>query len=157
MQSKGVDSVRKRVANLKGFNPELTIPILIDTLKVSFEEVYDTKLTERIMETFQYQERIEQYRSKQWRLNPLEAFQAQVETKFPWGEIQAFFHVHGGNIIETKIYSDAMNPDFIEQLSNAWKDIPYDYSSMKKSYTVEEHQVMVDDILSAMFHTEEQA
>jgi hypothetical protein len=30
-------------------------------------------------------------------------------------------------------------------------------TSMKKSYVVEEHQTMVDDILSAIFHTEEQA
>lgn len=157
MQSKGVDSVRKRVANLKQFNPNLTIPMLIDTLKVSFEQVYNTKLHERIMDTNKYQERIEKYRSNEWRLNPIEAFQAQVETKFPWGEIQAFFNVHGGNIIETKIYSDAMNPDFIEQLSKAWKDVPYEYTSMKQSYVVEEHQTMVEDILSAIFHTEEQA
>ncbi len=157
MQSKGVDSVRKRVANLKQFNPDLTIPLLIETLKVSFEEVYKIKLEERIMDNLQYQDRIEKYRSKEWRLNPIEAFQAQVETKFPWGEIQAYFHVNSGKIIENKIYSDAMNPDFIEQLSNAWINIPYDYSSMKKAYVVEEHQSMVEDILSACFHMEEPA
>jgi lipoate---protein ligase len=156
MQSKGVDSVRKRVANLKQFNQELTIPLLIDTLKASFEEVYKTNLNERIMETFQYQERIDKYRSVEWRLNPIEAFQAQVETKFPWGEIQAFFHVSGGNIVETKIYSDAMNPDFIEQLSKSWKDIPYDLISMKNAYDNVEHREMVEDILSACFHIEEQ-
>ena len=117
MESKGVDSVRKRVANLKQFNSELTIPLLIDTLKVSFEEVYKTKLEERLMDSTQYHERIDKYRSKEWRLNPIEDFQAQVETKFPWGEVQAFFHVNSGKIMETRIYSDAMNPDFIEQLS----------------------------------------
>jgi lipoate---protein ligase len=157
MQSKGVDSVRKRVANLKQFNPDLTIPLLIETLKVSFEEVYKTKLEERIMDNLQYQDRIEKYRSKEWRLNPIEAYQAQVETKFAWGEIQAYFHVNSGKIIENKIYSDAMNPDFIEQLSNAWVNIPYDYASMKQAYVVEEHLSMVEDILSACFHTEEPA
>lgn len=157
MESKGVDSVRKRVANLKQFNSELTIPLLIETLRSSFEEVYKTKLEERIMDTVQYQDRIEKYRSKEWRLNPIEDFQAQVETKFPWGEVQAFFHVNSGTIMETKIYSDAMNPDFIEQLSNVWKDIPYELSSMRSVYLDDEYKNMVDDILSACFHLEENA
>lgn len=157
MQSKGVDSVRKRVANLKQFNPDLTIPMLIDTLKVSFEEVYNTKLHERVMDTQMYQDRIEKYRSKEWRLNPIEDYQAQVETKFAWGEIQAFFQVNSGKIISSKIYSDAMNPDFIEQLSKSWTDIPYDLISMRNAYMNDEHQEMVEDILSACFHLEEQA
>lgn len=157
MASKGVDSVRKRVANLKQFNSELTIPLLIQTLKVSFEEEYKTKLEERIMDTLQYQDRIEKYRSKAWRLNPIEDFQAQVETKFPWGEVQAFFRVNSGNIMETKIYSDAMNPDFIEQLASIWKDIPFEYSSMKSVCLNEDYQNMVEDILTACFHLEENA
>ena len=155
MQSKGVDSVRKRVANLKQFNPELTIPLLIETLKVSFEEVYHTKLTEQLMDSTQYQQRVEMYRSNQWRLNPIEAFEAQVETKFPWGEIQAFFHVKSGIIAESHIYSDAMNPEFIEQLKTSWKNIPYELLAMKNAYSEQEHLDMVEDILSACFHREE--
>lgn len=155
MQSKGVDSVRKRVANLKQFNPELTIPLLIETLKVSFEEVYHTKLTEQLMDSTQYQQRVEMYRSNAWRLNPIEAFEAQVETKFPWGEIQAFFHVKSGIIAESHIYSDAMNPEFIEQLKTSWKNIPYELLAMKNAYSEQEHLDMVEDILSACFHREE--
>lgn len=155
MQSKGVDSMRKRVANLKQFNPELTIPLLIETLKVSFEEVYHTKLTEQLMDSTQYQQRVEMYRSNAWRLNPIEAFEAQVETKFPWGEIQAFFHVKSGIIAESHIYSDAMNPEFIEQLKTSWKNIPYELLAMKNAYSEQEHLDMVEDILSACFHREE--
>ena len=155
MQSKGVDSVRKRVANLKQFNPELTIPQLIETLKVSFEEVYHTKLTEQLMDTTQYQDRVVMYRSNQWRLNPIESFEAQVETKFPWGEIQAFFHVKSGMVIESHIYSDAMNPLFIEELKKSWTDIPFERSAMIDAVINPEHQDMVEDILSACFHREE--
>ncbi|PKM65235.1 MAG: lipoate--protein ligase [Firmicutes bacterium HGW-Firmicutes-19] len=157
MQSKGVDSVRKRVANLKQFNSELTIPLLIETLKASFEEVYQIKLNEKIMDSLQYQDRIDKYRSKEWRLNPIENYQAQVETKFSWGEIQAFFQVKSGKIISSTIYSDAMNPDFIEHLSKSWKDIPYDLISMRNAVGNKENLEMVEDILSACFHTEEQA
>jgi hypothetical protein len=80
-----------------------------------------------------------------------------VEYKFPWGEIQAFFQVNSGKIISSRIYSDAMNPDFIEQLSKSWTNIPYDLISMRNAYVNDENREMVEDILSVCFHTEEQA
>ena len=40
IRSKGIESVRSRVADLTEYNPQIDIPTMIDTLIQSFKEVY---------------------------------------------------------------------------------------------------------------------
>ena len=50
LKSKGVDSVKSRVTNLKEYLPELTLEELKKALRESFEEVYGLKAEEKKME-----------------------------------------------------------------------------------------------------------
>lgn len=150
MSSKGVDSVRKRVANLISFNPELSIDILKETLVESFKEVYQTELIPLTMDTIEIKPIIDKYASEQWRLNKLSSFDAQLETKFSWGEIQAFFTIHQGFIVENQIFSDAMSVELIEQLKSVWTQIPYDKQAMKQAARHLDDS-LISDILHELF------
>jgi len=158
MNAKGVDSVRKRVANLVQFNPDLTIDNLKESLKISFEEVYQLPLLEKNMDITAIEPLRAKYASDAWRLNPLATFTAQVETKFPWGEIQAFFTTQNGIITQSLIFSDAMAPEFIEQLVLCWENTPYNYQAMKHAASsLELWQAYIDDILVECFEVGESA
>lgn len=150
MSSKGVDSVRKRVANLISFNAELTIEVLKEKLIESFKEVYETELIPLTMDISEIQPIIDKYSSSEYRLNKLSSFDAQLETKFSWGEIQAFFTTNQGFIVDNQIFSDAMSVELIEQLKRVWIQIPYDHSSMKQAASHLDDR-LVSDILNELF------
>ncbi len=129
MKSKGVESNRKRVANLIDFNPTLTLNDLKQQLKQSFENVYQTKLIPIDMSLKYCQVMIEKYRSEEWQRNAIFEFDAQLHHMFSWGEVQAFFKVIQGTVKNTKLISGSLNPDFIEILENTLQNIDYDGES----------------------------
>ncbi len=129
MQSKGVESVRKRVANLTEFNSELTISELKKQLKNRFEVMYDTQLIPINMDLEHCKAMIAKYQSEQWQRNVIFQFDAQLHHKFTWGEVQAFFTVDQGIVKTAKIFSDSLFPDFVEALETILHDIHYDKES----------------------------
>jgi lipoate---protein ligase len=129
MESKGVESNRKRVANLVDFNPTLTLNDLKQQLKKSFEKIYQTKLIPIDMSLKYCQIMIEKHQSEEWQRNAIFEFDAQLHHRFSWGEVQVFFKVILGTVKKTKIFSDSLNPDFIKILENTLQNIDYDGES----------------------------
>lgn len=121
LQSKGVDSVRSRVANLREFSPEITIEALKAALKTAFSAVYG--LPAAVLPAEQLDEDkiaslTERNRSWQWRFGQKLPFTWELEERFDWGGVQIQLQIDSGIIRAAKIYSDAMDTQLIPR----WED-----------------------------------
>src|SRR5690606_2077656 len=61
----------------------------------------------------------QRYSSWEWRYGETPKFDLEFETRFPWGEIQVGLRLQRGTITQATVYSDAMNPQLIQELAAA--------------------------------------
>lgn len=128
LRSKGVDSVKSRVANLKEFCPELTIPLLKTKLLEAFEEVYGLKakkITEDMLDKKELDAYQEKFSSWEWIFGRRMEFQYEIETRFPWGGVTMQLQVNRGIITDMQIYSDAMEQGFISRIPDYLRECRY--------------------------------
>lgn len=137
LQSKGVESVKSRVINLKEINPEITVQAMQEALRKAFEKEYGDvgaiyKITENDAPP-QALERFQHYASWDWRYGKTPSFDVTFEEKFPWGEVALNFELKGAKTKSCTVYSDAMSTGFIEQLSDALDDIKFESETLAKA------------------------
>lgn len=109
LQSKGVDSVRSRVVNLRELNPDITIPGLKAALAEAFSRVYGLPLAQIAPETLDAGA-IEALRRRneswEWLYGKKIPFTFDCEGRFPWGGVQIQAQVENGVVRQAKIYTD---------------------------------------------------
>jgi lipoate-protein ligase A len=112
LQSKGVDSVRSRVVNLKELNPEITIEGLKAALAEAFSKVYGVP-SNTLMESELDQNRIAELtcrnRSWEWNFGQKMPFTMECQDRFPWGSIQIQLEIQHGLIHSAQVWTDAMD------------------------------------------------
>lgn len=116
LRSKGVDSVRSRVVNLKELCPDLTIEQLKEALRKAMEEVYQKpclSVREEDLDQEKLQERQRYFGSWKWRFGRKMEFQMELSHRFSWGGITIQLQVEEGRITDAAVYSDALDQDFI--------------------------------------------
>ena len=116
LKSKGVDSVRSRVANLKELCSGLTVDALKKALTQAFADVYDLPLLQirdEDLDTLEIQSIAERNRSWDWNFGHRIPFDLEREERFEWGSVQLQMHIDGGYIRQAKVYSDAMDWDWV--------------------------------------------
>lgn len=129
LQAKGVASVRSRITNLQVINPAVTVDSLAKAMENAFLAQFCSQATpaglnwqicrstdqeyESAARLLQLQAR---YASWAWRYGETIQFDATVEQRFSWGMIQLGFQVAKGLVSQAKIYSDALDSDFIDSL-----------------------------------------
>ena len=116
LQSKGVDSVRSRVVNLKELNPHITVEALKKALTEAFSQVYNCPLSiinEADLDLRQIAGLTLRNRSWEWNFGQKLPFTFELEERFPWGSIQVQLLVESGIIKNAKVYSDAMDDALI--------------------------------------------
>lgn len=122
LQSKGVDSVRSRVVNLRELNPDLTIPGLKAAMAEAFSKVYGLK-AEPLPEEALDRSRIDFLRQRnaswEWRYGQKIPFTFEMEERFSWGSIRVELQVENGVVQQAKVYSDAMDCFFPPKLEQA--------------------------------------
>ena len=120
IRSKGIESVRSRVVNLTEYNPNIDVPIMIDTLIQSFKEVYgetsDIRYGEEGIDQAVLNELHNKYDSWEWRFGESPKFDIEFDTRFSWGGIQLCLRLEQGRIVKAFVYSDAMDEAFIEMI-----------------------------------------
>lgn len=150
LQSKGVDSVRSRVANLTDYLPNLAIDSLKEALRQAFGEVYGLPVEERSQDEEELAKRTEFFGSWEWLYGRRIPFQHDRTKKFPWGEVTIQFEVEKGRIREAAVYSDALKTGLIEVLPEYLKGVRFQSSSIWTelglywSADPEEEQMMMD-------------
>jgi lipoate---protein ligase len=133
--SKGVDSVRSRVINLKEKYPNLTRDIIYDSIEREFltfhginpddktqydkSEIEDETKNEnpKIRELFNY------YNSWDWKFGECPEFTNSLQHKFNWGLVDLCLRAEKGIIKESTIFSDCLNTDFIEKINQHLRNL----------------------------------
>ena len=133
LKSKGVDSVKSRVTNLKEYLPELTLEELKKALRESFEEVYGLKAEEKKMEDLdaaKIEEKIAHFSSWKWLYGRKLDFQYELSHRFAWGGLTLQFQVEAGKIKDVEVYSDVLNIELAEAIPKFLKGIKYRKETM---------------------------
>jgi lipoate-protein ligase A len=118
LESKGIDSVKSRVINLKQISPQITIDGLKSALITSFNELYKIKsqiiqLNEKEVELETY---LEKYHSWKWNYSESPNFSIVIEEKFKWGIFEIHLEFSDGKIKQCKIFTDAIILEDFESL-----------------------------------------
>lgn len=152
MLSKGVDSVQSRVTNLHNCRPELTIDEMKETLKQSFQELYGESPEPVLIKENDHdlKELYVKYSSWDWLYGKTPQFDVVFDTRFPWGGIDLGLTLNKGIVTVSKIYSDAMNANLIEQIALSFIDRPLRSESIGKGLDVlevnEEDKPIIEDM-----------
>ena len=112
LQTKGVDSVRSRVVNLKELNPAITIHSMKKAMATAFEKVYGrsaVRLDDSMLDMTAIEALRQRNASWEWNFGQKLPFTAEYEERFSWGGVQIQLAVENGVIAAVKVYSDAMD------------------------------------------------
>ena len=127
IQSKGVESVQSRVINLKEINSSITIEEVISNLKSTFIQLYGGN--GEVIDINPYEEEINslynKYSSWQWKYGESPSFDISFQKRFSWGEIKICLKCKDGYIVDSKVYSDAMDYEVIMEISEKLKGIKF--------------------------------
>ncbi|WP_035291784.1 MULTISPECIES: lipoate--protein ligase [Clostridiaceae] len=155
IKSKGIDSVKSRIVNLKEINDKISIEKLMEQLEKSFQEAYGRVQGKKIYtekNSNEMQQLYEKYSSWEFRYGSSPKFDICLEERFPWGGIEFNLKLKNAKVLEAKVYSDAMNVKFIEDIQNSLIEIPFKQQDIKEKLmslaNTEEQRGMVQDVLS---------
>lgn len=122
--SKGVDSVRARVVNLRELCPGLTIQQMAQAMNWAFEEVYGLSATPLRQEDFDraaLDVLCARFGSRDWVYGRSAPLDFACGDKFSWGEVSLHLRVESGTCRDAAVYTDAMDarlPDGLEAVYN---------------------------------------
>jgi len=116
LRSKGVKSVRSRVCNLSEFVPYLDCELMLGALKKAFREEYGEFIQLPELDENEITPYLEKQRSDQWRLGNTPRFDAEIENRFPWGNVQILLTLRQGRVDSADVYSDAIDADLADEV-----------------------------------------
>ena len=122
LETKGVASVRSRVTNLQSLCPTLTCQTLSNHMEQAFAKVYGLKPEYMSLDDTalsKIEEDAARLGSWQWLYGPRLPFSFQCEQRFSWGSIQWQLQVESGLIQNATVFSDAMEWDLADSVSQA--------------------------------------
>lgn len=165
--SKGVDSVRSRVVNLKELYSYLTIDVMFDSLKKNFIEYYKNSSNKNeiqvvsnlmpdihnknneineddIVKKDMLEKEFNMLTSWDWLYGNTPEFSNSLEHKFVWGLIDLSLNVINGRLTNAQIFSDTLDEHFIESIRDALNEI--DYSNVNYNYDNEGIERLINDV-----------
>ncbi len=112
LESKGVDSVRARVANLSSLNPDISVNSILETLIPLYWNAEDdtrSPAAEWIQAEDASPSIVEKYRSWEWNFGHSPQFDTEYHQRFGWGEVNLEISATNGCIAQLHVYTDAMD------------------------------------------------
>lgn len=154
LATKGVSSVRSRVANLTDFCPDLTIALMKSKMIQAFEMVYGLTAApydeKTIAASAELQETRRFFSSDQWLYGRKIDFAYQINRRFPWGDFDLRLNVEQGTISSAALYSDANDEAFIRSIHSGLEGTPFSYDALaalvERCCQTDEHRSMAQDI-----------
>ena len=118
LQAKGVKSVRSRVCNLSEIKEDLTTDMLLEALKAAYRENYGEYrvISDEDIDAAALKSYLDKQKSSQWRLGNTPRFDAEIENRFPWGNVQIQLTLKGGIVEEAQVYSDAIDAELSSEI-----------------------------------------
>ena len=127
IEAKGIESLKSRVINLKEIKPLITLEEVIRNLESTFIMLYGG--TGKAIDINPFQGEInslyKKYSSWKWRYGESPAFNISFQKRFSWGEIEICLKCKDGYIVDSKVYSDAMDYEVITQISEKLKGVKF--------------------------------
>ena len=123
-RSKGVDSVRSRVINLKELTPAITVESMKESLINAFQEEYGGIARPVPLEWLDediLQQRQARFAGWDWIYGRPVHCSWAGEQRFPWGLLRVELDVHGGTIRDLGIFTDAMEVDIFKGIEETLK------------------------------------
>lgn len=144
MAVKGIQSVRSRITNLQAIRPDITVGHLMTAMENAFIRDFCTdsagqawQLARKTDLDYASEEMLaelqDHFASWEWRYGSTLAFDAQLEEKLPWGHVQVGLQVSQGMITQARIYSDALDSDFIDRISAGLQGLPFRSEDMAQA------------------------
>ena len=133
LASKGVESVRSRVVNLRELNPEITVGSLKTAMKTAFSEVYGLPVSGApVIDEARVDALTAHYASDEWLYGRKLPFTFRCEQRFPWGGIELQFSVDRGVIADAKVYTDDMDPETASKLQEALPGCAFSIAALSR-------------------------
>lgn len=136
LASKGIQSVKARVANLIEFNPDIDHEKLSEAIVKEFTafygvtpeiEILNEDHLKKIENLALYYEKLKDWN---WRFGETPQFNHQMAQYFSWGLVDVHIASEKGIISQIKIFSDSLHPEMIEILTARLAGIFYDSSAI---------------------------
>lgn len=137
LKSKGVESVRSRVTNLKELCSGLTVDALKLSLAHAFADVYNLPLRQIRDEDLDFQKiesLAERNRSWEWNFGHRIPFDLEREERFSWGSVQLQLHINEGVIQQAKIYSDAMDWAWVAEAEEKLTGCRFEADALRQQF-----------------------
>ncbi|MGL5223121.1 MAG: lipoate--protein ligase, partial [Plesiomonas shigelloides] len=124
LASKGIVSVRSRVANLNEIRADIDHEIICEAIQHAFIAYYSSDDTampiveyispENMPDLPKFAEQYAIQKSWEWNFGKAPEFTHLLEQRFDWGGVELHFDVHKGHISQVKSYTDSLYPELIE-------------------------------------------
>jgi lipoate-protein ligase A len=137
IESKGIKSVRSRVANISEFLSETILieefrSLLLKSIFEGQEEIPEYRLTDEDWEKINKLSK-ERYQNWEWNYGKSPKFNLQHSHRFPVGQIDVRLEVNKGVIENCKIYGDFFGVGDVGEIENKLKGIRYEKSELEKA------------------------
>lgn len=133
LESKGIASVRSRVVNLQTLSPTLTCDLMKTYMVQAFQEVYGgiaARLSLTDGDTQKAALLQKHYGSQDWLFGKPMPFSCTLEGHFSFGNLQLQLFVEGGVIRTLQVYTDAMDADLPQKLTDTLSSCPFRADTM---------------------------
>lgn len=137
IESKGISSVRSRVANITEVNPKIHHELFCKQMIQSFFDHYgdQCEIEELNPDELQGKASLQNYyeslKDWKWRFGETPKFEHQMSERFEWGGMEVHLNSHKGMITESKIFSDSLHPEMVELLESKLSSCPYSKSGIE--------------------------
>lgn len=137
LKTKGITSIKSRVANLNELKPNINHQEVCQVLINAFFNFYNIKVEPEffsIENCSHIPEFIEQFNKQSnwdWNFGSTPLFSHQLDTRFSWGSVTLHFDIEHGIITRSHIFTDSLEPDPLEKLAKELIGVPYHINNIQ--------------------------
>lgn len=132
LEAKGVQSVRSRVCNLTEFSSNLSVPIMISSLRQAFRKTYGdyTEWVPQGVEITEIKKYQDKHSSWDWRIGQTPRFDLELDSRFPWGGVQLLLTLREGRVDTVELFTDCLDSDLPQAVQALLEGCPFDKDQM---------------------------
>ena len=133
LAGKGVESVRSRIVNLSELSSDITIETLKTAMIEAFGEIYGGAVEIAMPDMIDIAHLQEKFTSDNWIFGRIKKFDIQISHRFSWGGVEVCFAIDDAKIADVTIYTDALDTDIFEKMTNALTGTNYLFAKIAES------------------------
>ncbi|WP_037372841.1 lipoate--protein ligase [Anaerovorax odorimutans] len=133
LESKGIDSIKSRVINIKDLNNNITVESLkIDLTKnltdynINYAFVDENKIESKDINLKTVIALMKKYESWEWNFGASPEFNVEFNEKYSWGEIIIYLFIKDGKIMKVKSYTDALDVNLPKKIESLLLNTEFD-------------------------------